>query len=176
MSTDTVEITDAPLIGEPSSDVPTVEDTTKHKRGRSRSNTTIDRDEVALALIVDSGIAGLTRDALAIALTEKTGTHVSSNKAYLCINRLKRDGKLDKVQGGGQPNWVSAENHKAAVAAAHEADAVLKSEKAKAFAEAAAIAAQVAAETAAVAAALAQGVITGTADSDPPIVPAAYVG
>jgi site-specific DNA-cytosine methylase len=97
--------------------------------GRGRPDTTIQRDETALACLVEAGATGLTRDELAAAITAKTQVQTSSSEAYLCIYRLNRDGKLAKVQTGGKPHWVTKENEEAAVTAAATAAEEVAAEK-----------------------------------------------
>lgn len=74
---------------------------TEPRRGRPRSQDTIDRDEAVLAAFPEDGSA-ITRKALA----EATGQE--ENKIYLSLYRLKRDGRIQRDRESGAHVWKRA--------------------------------------------------------------------
>jgi hypothetical protein len=129
-----------------------VESEVTPKRGRGRPGTTTSRDALALQCIEETEVVGITRDDLAEVLTGKLGSTTTTNAAYLCIYRLKRAGKIIRVQSGGKPHWVAQQFAEEALANANASSSTQsKLEKALARAEKAAVRAAKAAEKAATA-------------------------
>lgn len=71
---------------------------TESRRGRPRSQDTIDRDEAVLAAFPE-GDGTVTRSQLA----EATGQE--ENKVYLSLHRLKRDGRIQRERVNGAHVW-----------------------------------------------------------------------
>jgi hypothetical protein len=148
MSTETVESTQGSTEAEGTvtTATETSETPVKSGRGRKRSAETLDRDAQAYALLEAAGPQGLTRDELAFKLSEGKDLRdiVTTNSAYLSLNRLNTQGKLAKVRRSGKAVWVTKENEGPAIAAQAAAEADMLAERAAAAAEAAQKAAEVA--------------------------------
>lgn len=75
----------------------TAESTEAAKKGRPRPDVTIQQDEQAFNALAGDG---LTKDELATAIG------VESNKAYLSLYRLRRDGRIHKTKVAGKTGYV----------------------------------------------------------------------
>lgn len=82
------------------------------RRGRPRPDSTVQRDDAALSHFTAAGADGLTREQLAVKLTESTGTEVKPSEAYLSIYRLSRrePATIGKVRRDGKTVWLLTEH------------------------------------------------------------------
>lgn len=80
----------------------TTDDTTG-RRGRPRSQVTIDRDAVVYAQLKAAGLAGITR------ATIIANTGLSQSQAYLSLWRLRTAGQATRQRIDGKHVWFYTE-------------------------------------------------------------------